>query len=90
MRYGHGRHRERRAVAPGAGEAVEDQGHEVRVRRVGEGEERVDALGLPERAGGPLGGHLELVRLDDLVALYAWHGAHHVAHITSLRRAQGW
>ncbi len=28
--------------------------------------------------------------LDDLVALYAWHGAHHVAHITSLRRAKGW
>ena len=28
--------------------------------------------------------------LDDLVALYAWHGSHHVAHITSLRRAQGW
>jgi hypothetical protein len=28
--------------------------------------------------------------LDDLVALYAWHGAHHVAHITSLRRTAGW
>ena len=28
--------------------------------------------------------------LDDLVALYAWHGDHHVAHITSLRRAMGW
>ena len=28
--------------------------------------------------------------LDDLVALYAWHGAHHVAHITTLRRAKGW
>lgn len=28
--------------------------------------------------------------LDDLVALYAWHGAHHVAHITTLRRARGW
>lgn len=28
--------------------------------------------------------------LDDLVALYAWHGAHHTAHITSLRRAQSW
>ena len=23
-------------------------------------------------------------------ALYAWHGRHHVAHITSLRRRQGW
>jgi len=28
--------------------------------------------------------------LDDLVALYAWHGDHHVAHITQLRRAKGW
>ena len=28
--------------------------------------------------------------LDDLVALYAWHGDHHVAHITSLREAKRW
>lgn len=28
--------------------------------------------------------------LDDLVALYAWHGDHHVAHITTLRRAKSW
>jgi uncharacterized damage-inducible protein DinB len=28
--------------------------------------------------------------VDDLVALYAWHGMHHVAHITSLRRTNGW
>jgi hypothetical protein len=28
--------------------------------------------------------------LDWLVALYAWHGAHHVAHITSLRERTGW
>lgn len=28
--------------------------------------------------------------LDDLVALYAWHGSHHVAHVTTLRRQQGW
>ena len=30
------------------------------------------------------------VTLDDLVNMYAWHGAHHVAHITSLRERQGW
>jgi hypothetical protein len=29
-------------------------------------------------------------RLDQLVALYAWHGRHHVAHITSLRERMGW
>lgn len=28
--------------------------------------------------------------LDDLVALYAWHGEHHVAHVTTLRAAKGW
>ncbi len=28
--------------------------------------------------------------LDGLVALYAWHGRHHVAHITALRDRMGW
>jgi uncharacterized damage-inducible protein DinB len=28
--------------------------------------------------------------LDDMVGLYAWHGRHHVAHITSLREREGW
>jgi len=28
--------------------------------------------------------------VDWLVALYAWHGLHHVAHITSLRERNGW
>jgi hypothetical protein len=28
--------------------------------------------------------------LDDTLALYAWHGKHHVAHITSLREREGW
>lgn len=28
--------------------------------------------------------------LDDLVALYAWHGAHHIAHLTTSRRSKGW
>jgi len=30
------------------------------------------------------------VRLDQNLALYAWHGRHHVAHITSLRHRMGW
>ena len=36
--------------------------------------------------------HPELgsVRLDGNLALYAWHGKHHVAHITSLRERKGW
>jgi hypothetical protein len=28
--------------------------------------------------------------IDRMVALYAWHGRHHVAHITELRRKKGW
>ena len=33
---------------------------------------------------------LGTVTLDQYVALYAWHGRHHVAHITSLRKRMGW
>ncbi len=36
---------------------------------------------------GPDFGHLPV---DDLVRLYAWHGRHHTAHITSLRGRMGW
>ena len=28
--------------------------------------------------------------IDSLLALYAWHGPHHVAHITGLRKREGW
>ena len=30
------------------------------------------------------------LRLDHILAMYAWHGRHHVAHITSLRDRMGW
>jgi uncharacterized damage-inducible protein DinB len=30
------------------------------------------------------------VSVDKNIALYAWHGRHHVAHITSLRERRGW
>ena len=33
---------------------------------------------------------LGIVRLNQNLALYAWHGRHHVAHITSLRERSGW
>ena len=33
---------------------------------------------------------LGVVSLDRNVALYAWHGRHHIAHITSLRERMGW
>jgi uncharacterized damage-inducible protein DinB len=28
--------------------------------------------------------------IDALLATYAWHGAHHTAHITTLRKAKNW
>lgn len=28
--------------------------------------------------------------IDTLLALYAWHGRHHTAHVTELRRARAW
>ena len=31
-----------------------------------------------------------LLTLDQMLALYAWHGRHHVAHITALRERMGW
>jgi uncharacterized damage-inducible protein DinB len=34
--------------------------------------------------------HGRSMGLDEVLALYAWHGRHHVAHITSLRRRMGW
>ena len=31
-----------------------------------------------------------LLRLDTCLALYAWHGEHHLAHITNLKERMGW
>lgn len=31
-----------------------------------------------------------IMSLDQLLALYEWHGKHHVAHITNLRARNGW
>ena len=36
----------------------------------------------PEKGG--------VVTLQQMLGLYAWHGRHHVAHITSLRKREGW
>lgn len=33
---------------------------------------------------------LGVVTLDRNIGLYAWHGRHHIAHITSLRERMGW
>ena len=34
--------------------------------------------------------HRRIITLERLLALYAWHGRHHVAHITNLRSRNGW
>jgi hypothetical protein len=34
--------------------------------------------------------HDHPLTLDETLALYAWHGRHHVAHITALREREGW
>jgi hypothetical protein len=31
-----------------------------------------------------------LLRIDQTAAMYAWHGRHHVAHVTRLRERMGW
>lgn len=45
----------------------------------------------PEEFGRPYT-HPDLGRnpLDFMLALYAWHGPHHVAHIVRLRERKGW
>ena len=57
--------------------------------------ERWTALlrGLPEAAFSRTWFHPEsnqVLTVDRLVATYAWHGAHHTAHVTELRRRNGW
>ncbi len=34
--------------------------------------------------------HGELIPLGRTIAMYAWHGRHHVGHITALRDREGW
>jgi len=31
-----------------------------------------------------------VMTLDHLLAMYAWHGPHHTAHVTELRKRNGW
>ncbi len=34
--------------------------------------------------------HDRVITLGQMLALYAWHGRHHVGHITALRKREGW
>jgi len=33
---------------------------------------------------------LGIMRVDELLAFYAWHGQHHIAHVTGLRDRERW
>ena len=48
--------------------------------------------GQPAKVFARRANHSEngVVSLDELVATYGWHGRHHTAHITTLRRQKGW
>jgi uncharacterized damage-inducible protein DinB len=48
------------------------------------------ALTTPDWARTFIHPELGTVSLDMHVSIYAWHGRHHVAHITSLRERMGW
>jgi uncharacterized damage-inducible protein DinB len=48
------------------------------------------ALTPAERARTFLHPEWGQVSLDKQLALYAWHGRHHTAHITALRARMGW
>jgi uncharacterized damage-inducible protein DinB len=47
-------------------------------------------LGPAELARGVRHPDHGLIGLRHLLALYAWHGRHHVAHVTALRERMGW
>ena len=34
--------------------------------------------------------HDRVITLQQMLALYAWHGRHHVGHIVALRKREGW
>ncbi len=48
------------------------------------------SLGPEELARSFIHSELGPVTVEQNIALYAWHGRHHVAHITSLRECEGW
>jgi hypothetical protein len=31
-----------------------------------------------------------VMTVDSFLAMYSWHGRHHTAHITELRKREGW
>jgi DinB superfamily len=83
LRYPIGRFTFPEEVTPGASLALLDSLHQRWVRLL----ESVTDSDFQRAFRHP---ELGLVRLDRNVALYAWHGRHHVAHILCLRKRRGW
>jgi len=48
------------------------------------------ALGPGEMARTFRHPEMGVVAIDWVIALYAWHGRHHVGHVTALREREGW
>ena len=48
------------------------------------------ALGPAELSRAVRHPEMGMLSVVKLTALYAWHGRHHLAHITALRQRQGW
>jgi hypothetical protein len=58
----------------------------LRMRRVA----MLNALAPPDFQRTFRHPEIGLMRLDRNLALYAWHGRHHTAHITGLRERMAW
>ena len=50
----------------------------------------LNSLSAKDFARAYVHGRRGRVSLDEGIQLYAWHGRHHTAHITSLREREGW
>lgn len=50
----------------------------------------LETLGPADFARPLLHPEIGRITLDRLLQLYAWHGPHHVAHVTALRARNGW
>jgi uncharacterized damage-inducible protein DinB len=48
------------------------------------------SLGASEWARKYVHPQMGPMTIEQTLALYAWHGRHHVAHVTSLREREGW
>ena len=67
------------ALAPKRGELVLDMGGLDRILEI-------DEVNLTCRVESGVNG----MTLEKTLALYAWHGPHHVAHVTELRKRMSW